>query len=115
MTANGQYWKRLGRDMKVIGFELKHLDVLEAALLFITNIHRPLFVHDFEESVCTDVAPVIIRHREHALWRLAESPVLRALGGNPGRIIAAADAVDHSLGSLLSHPCLARTPGEGTC
>jgi len=47
---------------------------------------------------------------EAAIDLLRDSPLLRALGGVPGRLIEAADEVDERLPSLLRHPFLGAPP-----
>jgi len=108
LTSSG-HWKRLGEN-KIVGIEVEPLPPRQAALLFARNMHRRLYLHDFEPPprgpALQEFKPEPLREEE-AFERLEASKLLRSLGGVPGRLIKAADEVDERLPSLLQHSFVA--------
>jgi len=108
LTSRG-HWKRLS-ETKIVGVEMEPLPPRQAALLLARNVHRRLYLHDFEavrqEPHREEVESELLGHEE-TFERLEASALLRSLGGVPGLLIEAADEVDERLPSLLQHSSLA--------
>lgn len=98
----------IAAGLKPVRFRLGPLEPLAQARLFLLRASRPLYSSDLGDlgafSACAaDEAPLAARPPPAELIALSETPRLRALGGNPRRIVAAAQG----LGPLR---CLGGTP-----
>jgi len=107
LTARGPLYgpSRLGYS-KVVDLPLPHLDPTEASLLLARRARRPFFPCDCGAPAAPGAAGAPLRLGPELLRQLNESPVMRALKGNPGHIVTAAAAVDAELQSLLRHPLI---------
>lgn len=84
---------------KVLEYQLKPLSLHCAAVLFLRRIRRQLFPRDFGTEDTGD-EPL---GTTQAKAQLTNSTFLKALKGNPRRIIEAARCVDNDAKSLLHH------------
>jgi hypothetical protein len=100
---------------KVVAYEVPELAHHDAAKLFTSRVHRPLFQRDFDSSADAGTAagtadPLA---REVAQQRLVDHPLLAKVGGSPGDVLAAAAEVTPQLPSLLAHSWLRAAESGG--
>merc|ERR1740121_529237 len=121
LTARSQprcsSWIQLGPS-QVMTVKLDPMKPEESAQLFVRScVKRNLYQHDFDpvalqllQSSGTtggdDGGGPDALNVEQSEKLLQSSPLLHALGNNPGRIVKAAAQVDRFLPSLLNHPAL---------
>jgi len=98
-------WAALGLS-KVVEVELPPLLPEDAARLFARRAARPFFRRDFGEGDSSANAGEPLMLDQELVRLLVTSPVFGQLGGNPGRVLAAAAEVHTGLPSLLRHPWL---------
>lgn len=100
------HWMALGMS-KVVEVELPPLMPEDAARLFARRAARPFYRRDFgEESARGADAGEPLMLDQELIRLLVTSPLFGQLGGNPGRVLAAAAEVHSGLPSLLRHPWL---------
>lgn len=83
---------------KCVNLEVPPLSGLESAQLFLRRIHRPLRPRDLVQGATGQEA---LTRKEEILERLAAHPLLRLMGGNPGRIRDMSQRVTPEVGSLF--------------
>jgi len=82
--------------LKPVRFLLGPLEPLAQARLFLRRASRPLYTSDLGGAQNSE-EPIAPRPSHGELAALAEMPRLRILGGNPRKIIQAAQALPHAL------------------
>lgn len=97
-------WAAIGLS-KVVEIDLPLLSPKDSARLFARRAARPLYRRDFGLQCESDWASPL-PFTEELLEMIASSPLGPQMGGNPGRILAAAAEVHAGLPSLLRHPWL---------
>lgn len=105
--ARERLYESLGQ-CKCVNIVLPALGATEAARLFLRRVHRPLRAPDLDPAGAALAAPVGYGGAGAALagdaalvGRLAAHPLLRQLGGNPGRVTASSQQVTPDLRSLF--------------